>query len=316
MANKTLDDFTAVTVPAISDVLLVSQATIHKKETLAQVDTLLSATAKTLTNKTLTSPVINTGVSGTAIDTDGTMAANSDTLIPSQKAVKTYAQLKDTFLTSLAALGTAANKLLYSAGVDTAAELALTANTFPCVTSSGGIIARSITDFALSLLDDSTAAAFKTTGIAAGDIVQIMNAQTGAVATGTTAMVNDDTIPQKTEGDEYMTLAITPTSATNKLIIIALANLANSNAVSIITALFQDATADALAAVQNYPGAADAMMGIQLMYYMAAGTTSATTFRIRAGGTTGATTTFNGAAGGRKFGAMCISSITIIEVQA
>jgi hypothetical protein len=40
--------------------------------------------------KTLASPVINTGVSGTAIDTDGTLAANSDTLLPSQKAVKTY----------------------------------------------------------------------------------------------------------------------------------------------------------------------------------------------------------------------------------
>ena len=48
-------------------------------------------TAQTLTNKTLTSPVINTGISGTAIDTDGTLTANSDTLLASQKAVKTYA---------------------------------------------------------------------------------------------------------------------------------------------------------------------------------------------------------------------------------
>lgn len=46
--------------------------------------------SQTLTNKTLTSPVINTGVSGTAIDTDGTLAANSDTKLASQKAVKTY----------------------------------------------------------------------------------------------------------------------------------------------------------------------------------------------------------------------------------
>lgn len=39
---------------------------------------------------TLTSPVINTSISGTAIDTDGTLAANSDTKLASQKAVKTY----------------------------------------------------------------------------------------------------------------------------------------------------------------------------------------------------------------------------------
>ena len=43
-----------------------------------------------LSNKTLTSPVINTGVSGTAIDTDVTLAANSDTLLASQKAIKAY----------------------------------------------------------------------------------------------------------------------------------------------------------------------------------------------------------------------------------
>lgn len=50
--------------------------------------------ARTLTNKTLTSPVLDTGVSGTAIDTDGTLAANSDTKLASQKAVKTYVDTK------------------------------------------------------------------------------------------------------------------------------------------------------------------------------------------------------------------------------
>ena len=49
-----------------------------------------SSQTQELTNKTVTSPVINTGVSGTAIDLDGTLAANSDTKLASQKAVKTY----------------------------------------------------------------------------------------------------------------------------------------------------------------------------------------------------------------------------------
>jgi hypothetical protein len=49
-----------------------------------------SSQTQTLTNKTLTSPVLDTGVSGSAIDIDGTLAANSDTLLASQKAVKTY----------------------------------------------------------------------------------------------------------------------------------------------------------------------------------------------------------------------------------
>ena len=50
-------------------------------------------------------------------------------------------------------------------------------------------------------------------------LVQVVNTQTGAVATGTTVMPIDDTIPQNTEGDQYMTLAITPTHASNKLLI-------------------------------------------------------------------------------------------------
>lgn len=51
--------------------------------------------SQTLSNKTMTapvenSPVINTGVSGTAISTDGTFASPSDTILASQKAIKTY----------------------------------------------------------------------------------------------------------------------------------------------------------------------------------------------------------------------------------
>jgi len=46
--------------------------------------------SQVLTTKTLTSPVLNTGVSGTAVSTDDTLAADSDTLLPSQSAVKGY----------------------------------------------------------------------------------------------------------------------------------------------------------------------------------------------------------------------------------
>ncbi len=48
-----------------------------------------TAQAQTLLLKTLVSPVLDTGVSGTAIDTDPTLSADSDTLLASQKAVRT-----------------------------------------------------------------------------------------------------------------------------------------------------------------------------------------------------------------------------------
>ncbi len=47
-------------------------------------------TAQTLTNKTLTSPVINTGISGTAIVDEDDMTSNSATKVPTQQSVKAY----------------------------------------------------------------------------------------------------------------------------------------------------------------------------------------------------------------------------------
>lgn len=48
-------------------------------------------TAQTVAGvKTFASPIINTGISGTAIDTDTALTANSDTILASQKAVKAY----------------------------------------------------------------------------------------------------------------------------------------------------------------------------------------------------------------------------------
>ncbi len=72
-----------------------------------------------------------------------------------------------------------------------------------------------------------------------GKVVQVVNFQTGAAATGTGLIPIDDTIPQITEGNEYMTLAITPTNATNKLKITVVAMLSNDTSDAIIAcALF------------------------------------------------------------------------------
>ncbi len=150
-------------------------------------------------------------------------------------------------------------------------------------------------------------------------IVQVVNTQTGAVGTGTTVIPADDTIPQITEGDEYMTLAITPTNASNILYIDVVVFSSNDNAgASYMTAaLFQDATAGALACnMQTTQAAASRPCQIYFKHKMTAGTVVATTFRIRVGSHAVGTTTFNGNAGGRYFGGIAASSITITEVAA
>lgn len=150
----------------------------------------------------------------------------------------------------------------------------------------------------------------------AGSVIQVVNTQTGAVATGTTVMPDDDIAPpQNTEGDEYMTLAITPNHASNKLKIQVTAVLAVSTTVHIIAGLFQDSTANALAAWHIGNGVANVAGVYTFTHYMAAGTTSATTFKFRAGPASAATITFNGESGGRLLGGVMASSITITEIK-
>jgi hypothetical protein len=151
---------------------------------------------------------------------------------------------------------------------------------------------------------------------ASGKLVQVVNVLTGALATGGTGIPLDDTIPQNTEGDEYMTLAITPTSATNKLKIEVVAFLTVNALVWIIAALFQDTTASAIAAFMALSDSSGGSASCSFTHYMTAGTTSATTFKVRAGRATyaGTVTTFNGSAAARYMGGVMASSITISEI--
>tara|TARA_R110002167_G_scaffold303590_1_gene507825 strand:+ start:1205 stop:1906 length:702 start_codon:yes stop_codon:yes gene_type:complete len=156
------------------------------------------------------------------------------------------------------------------------------------------------------------------TSLALGKVVQVVNVQTGAVASGSTTIAWDDTIPQNTEGTEYMTLAITPTSATSKLRIDVVCHVTViAGGYKVVTALFQDSTADALAVGFGFAdSSAGQVRTSPFTHYMTAGTTSETTFKVRAGAHAGGTTTFNGAAGARKYGGVMASSITITEYSA
>ena len=154
------------------------------------------------------------------------------------------------------------------------------------------------------------------TTVSSGTVLQVVNTQTGAVATGTTTIPVDDTIPQNTEGDQYMSLAITPKSATSKLVIQVVVfgsgNIASAQ--NLTVALFQDSTANALTAVYTQEAYQFGGATIPVTYYMTSGTTSSTTFKVRCGIGSAGTFTFNGSASARLFGGVMGSSITITEI--
>lgn len=145
-------------------------------------------------------------------------------------------------------------------------------------------------------------------------LIQQVYTESGAVATGSTLFAGGDAIPANTGGDQYMTLAITPKSASNILVIEFLGYFSNTDQTPIIVGIFQDATVNALAAQsQQTYWTANSRSQIAIRHQMVSGTASATTFNIRVGATGAGTLTFNGNSGSREMGGVCASSLRITE---
>ena len=148
-------------------------------------------------------------------------------------------------------------------------------------------------------------------------VIQRVYNITGAVATGTTLLPIDDTIPQSDEGDQYMSLAITPTNAANILVIDVMFLMSNSasGATAAGVALFQDSTANALASMCGTLTGQYYTLPYAFSHVMVAGTAAATTFKVRAGNNSAGTTTFNGQISARLLGGTMASSIIITEYK-
>lgn len=144
-------------------------------------------------------------------------------------------------------------------------------------------------------------------------LLQTQSFETGAYATGSVLIPADDTIPQITEGNEFMTLAFTPKNAASQLKITTTSVLAPAGASQTTVALFQDALANALAATVVYQAGANYVLPIVFTHVMPSGSTASRTFHVRAGCNTTQAIYFNGAAGARQYGGSLASSIVVQE---
>ena len=117
-----------------------------------------------------------------------------------------------------------------------------------------------------------------------GKLVQFKSAEYTTRTSTVSAIPFDDTVPQNTEGTEIITLAITPTSTSNKLVIEFFMPFWDADSIRVGTsALFQDSTADALAVGACINSADAYAQQLGMFHIMDAGTTSSTTFKIRVG---------------------------------
>lgn len=97
--------------------------------------------------------------------------------------IGTDVQAQDATLAAFAALTIAANSITLGTGADAFSQLTLGANTFPGRSSSGNVVAKPMTDFGFSLIDDADATAARATlGVAIGTDVQAYNAYLAKIA--------------------------------------------------------------------------------------------------------------------------------------
>jgi hypothetical protein len=149
----------------------------------------------------------------------------------------------------------------------------------------------------------------------AGSVVQVTRSTVATTATSNATIPYNDTIPQIGDGYEYLTHAHTPLNANNILDIECVFYFGTNSAANVIAGLFQDATANALAASSCQINAAGRPTLVSLRHSMTAGTTSATTFRYRAGTDDGSTLSLNSSGGTRKYGGVLLSRITVTEIK-
>lgn len=147
-----------------------------------------------------------------------------------------------------------------------------------------------------------------------GQDIQTLFSETGAVSTGTTVYTGGDTAPTSSQGNQFLSQAITPTSSANVLEIDMQMMGGPSAGGVVVNALQQDSTSAALAAI--YPNAAANVSGVgRILHRLLAATLSATTFKGYAGGASG-TYTFNGTGGTRLLGGTMNSFIKVREIMA
>jgi len=149
-----------------------------------------------------------------------------------------------------------------------------------------------------------------------GTVVQSLYSEYTANANLNTQIPGDDTIPQITEGVEFLTLTITPKKIGNIIEFSFEGQFSLSVAGSFGVALFIDATANALNSKSITCSSIGAGVIGTLVYRYTAVDLSAHTFRVRAGPLSASTLRMNGTNAARFFGGSSTATLSANEIAS
>lgn len=155
-------------------------------------------------------------------------------------------------------------------------------------------------------------------GVVAGSgrLVQFVSDTDSNLASGTGTIPADNSIPQNTEGDQYMSIDVTPEYASSELLIEFSGVFASSiNGGQVVNALFKNSDVSALAATAVTCDNNAAPYTFALRHVEPSSNTMLRTYKIRAGGHVSSTTTFNGTNSSTGlYGGVCASVLTVKEI--
>jgi hypothetical protein len=150
-----------------------------------------------------------------------------------------------------------------------------------------------------------------------GGAGQEVTASIGTVVTCNTSFPFDDTIPQNTEGTEVITVTIDPADGSSDIEIEYVVAGSVTAGMFVGAAVFNDSDTDALSGSVSMEQTTGANQKFQLSwkFRIAAGGTSARTYKLRVGPSTGGTAYVNGdSSGARLFGGNLKAIITAREI--
>ena len=147
-------------------------------------------------------------------------------------------------------------------------------------------------------------------------VVQTQREESGELATGSVAMVEDDSKPTYAEGDEYLVLPILPTDIGNRIRVDVVIWGAVTSGGVILTSLFQNGTGVDEAEESSFEMGvtSNVIRGTQYVAYLTPSTIDLINIQLRAGGSSG-TFTLNGVNAARVSGGALISSLTATEYR-
>ena len=151
--------------------------------------------------------------------------------------------------------------------------------------------------------------------LAANIPVQTIVATSNSFGQTSALIPADDTVPLSTEGTEFMTGSITPTSASNGVVLNFNAQVTAGGA-AVVVAIFRSTTCVAAQIVT--PASANYATAVSICVQDSPATTSPVTYSVRFGNSQGTTYTsyINGASAGRVLGGAQKATLTMAEINA